>query len=202
MKTVLCYVLVVVLFSAVFQSTPLNAQEQEAKDSIEQYYLNFGSGGGTGGTLGVGFNLLQSKKKGINIGYRFFTPQSALKPSDYSPGLCLFGNCTPLDYVHIATVAYKMNFKTPKRKIFYGFETGPALVFNNQAHFTPQSTGWFGSNYKIDHRMKATLGLSIRGVLSFHFLKRFGMELAGFTNVNFERSIAGAELYWLLGRLR
>jgi len=189
-------------FLSVISIFNVTAQELKTKAKPEQFFLNFGSGGGTGGTMGAGFSILPAKNKGIHFGYRFITHDASNKPDDYHAGLCIFGNCQPQDYFHLATVAYKMMFNTRKERIKYGFEAGPSLVFNNKAYFTPQTAGWFGSNYQINRRIETTVGLNLRGVVDFNLLKRFGLEIAGFTNLNPESFIGGAELCLLLGKIR
>ncbi|HRK26040.1 MAG TPA: hypothetical protein PK239_02000 [Chitinophagales bacterium] len=166
------------------------------------FYLNLGGGGGTGGSLGVGLNYVSAKNTGFEVSYRFFTPRAKNMPSDYQPGLCIFGNCQPDDYAHFINTMFKFHKALNAKPVRYELSAGPGLLLYNEAHFTPQNGGWFGSNYHIYREMKLSAGLSVRGALSVWLLKRFGIEIAVFTNLNPMRSVVGAEVYLLLGRLR
>ncbi len=108
----------------------------------------------------------------------------------------------PVDYVQIISIKVLKEFATSNKKLRFGIEAGPAWVNYNATKFEHNSSGIFSSNYETSRIKKNTVGISLRAKAEFPFTKYFGLECAGFTNINNSRSFIGIELCLTFGLVR
>ena len=196
--------LAVVLFSILGNQSYAQA-EDTIKTRVKLTRLSIGLGGGDGfegGVGGVKGTIVLSDRMGAVVSFKQNTFEAENLPYDYHSGLCLFGTCTPKDWVNIYSFQVFRELPTSSDKIKMAFELGPSLISHHLNEFTRTTPGWFGSNYNSSFTTKQTAGFTIHFLIDFLLFRWMGFDASLFTNVNPLHSFIGFEIYLNLGIIR
>jgi hypothetical protein len=192
--------LLLLFFSVIFPSKTLCQSDATNTGKKSPYYLYFKNeiGYGTGGVmLGSSGTYLSPKNTGFSLSLKTNIIRSRNTPAEDT-------NWT-WDYLKMASATLVKEFNSGIKWIRLGVEAGPALVIRNIAHFeynNNPSSGFLSPMYNVTHDATNTLGVTIIARTEFLFTNSFGMELAGFANINTLQSVGGIGISFLFGKLR
>ncbi len=198
------------LFFAVITACAGWAQEQtlsKPPSRLDQVYADYGFGAGLtsvgGFTYSTAIVISWPGGWGGALRLRVSDFPSVNEPLDYSPGLCLFGNCKPRDQVVSVIPAGRRLIRFGDGPFAVAVEAGPAFVFSSQRFFTPNTSGgWFGPSHTVSVKKSTGIGAAARVSMQLHFSRIFGLEFGAGGVVNPYRNTLSFDIALLLGLLQ
>lgn len=197
--------LIVLFFGMTFGSYAFAQSDNSQNRELKSFKIYGGLGGGfgyKGGIMGISSTFILKNDWGGSVSYKnnFFKAENM--PDNYDAGVSLAPALPLIDYLQITSMQLLKEFSTANKKLRFGIEGGPSWVNYNSTNFIAHSSGYFSSNYETSHTIENTVGLSLRAKAEFPFSKYFGIECAGFANLNKFKSFVGIELYLTFGLVR
>lgn len=177
----------------------------QLKPETSSMYLSAGIGWTiAGNNTGISFNHISSKSRGFALKYDANYRTAKSLPADYVSGICVFGDCTPMDKYYAVAATLIREFPGKFRFLRLGVEAGPSMGIYQKANFSSKlgGGGWFGSNYNTRYSKTTSPGLTMRASTSLLLTTFTGLELAAISNLNIHQPYLGIELRLIFGKLR
>ncbi len=198
------FILYIALFF-IFTSTAYTQVDSLKNNNIKlsRYYseIHFCYGtAGTGAALSGDFVL--ANNWGVVLSYYYLTEHTKKLPKDYYDNT--FSLLIPIkDDISFSNICFLKEFQNESKKLIFGIEVGPSIVYSHFAEFTPiPNPNIFLTNYNIIYHNDQAIGLSLRLKIETSFSNYVGLNFALFNNINRIESINGCELCLTLGKVK
>jgi hypothetical protein len=174
------------LLSALLVWIALNAQAQLQQ---ARWMIQASAGSGTNGLLNlcgsaqrIGFN-----NWGVRAEWRDWRSAAVYTPSDYEPGLCVWGDCSPRDCVWSSALMLMRRWAIMPYWLEVGLDVGPTFLVRKELRFLPNETrGMFESNYLQQSITSYGAGAALRAHVDWYPSRYWGCSVG--INTLFERT--------------
>jgi len=185
---------------------------EQSTGHFDNTHVYFGLG--LSAPIGAAFagTVILTSGWGGSVTWNLSCPSAKNLPSDFERSS---GGLSGLDVVgerkdKINSISFRVlkEFPTRSKKLRFGLEAGPSLVFTgvatNFVRVPDPCDPLFGcgANYTYETINSNSLGLSLKGKLEMAFTRPFGLEIGATSNINPKRSYFGADFLITLGYVR
>lgn len=124
---------------------------------------------------------------GVRAEWRDWRNAAAYTPSDYEPGLCVWGDCSPRDHVWSSSLMLTRRWTIMPYWLEVGLDAGPTFLVRKELRFLPnEARGMFESNYVQRSRTTYGAGAALRAHVDWYPSRYWGCSVG--INTLFERT--------------
>jgi hypothetical protein len=115
---------------------------------------------------------------GARAEWRDWRSAAAHTPSDYEPGLCVWGDCSPRDHVWSSALMLTRRWTIMPYWLEAGLDAGPTFLVRKELRFLPnEARGIFESNYLEQSYTEYGAGAALRAHVDWYPSRYWGCSL-------------------------